>query len=39
MNIEQILKDKIQKAIIDLGQSVSLEEIIIEHGRDATHGD
>jgi arginyl-tRNA synthetase len=39
MNIEQILKDKIQKAIIDLGQSVSLEEIIIEHGRDTAHGD
>lgn len=39
MNIEQILKDKIQKAIIDLGQSVSLEEIVIEHGRDTAHGD
>lgn len=39
MNIEEILKDKIKKAIIDLGQSVSLEEIVIEHARDAAHGD
>jgi arginyl-tRNA synthetase len=39
MNIEQILKEKIQKSLSELGQLVSLDEIVIEHARDTAHGD
>ena len=39
MDIVETLKLKIQKALHDLGQEVSLNEIIIEKSKDTTHGD
>ena len=39
MDIVENLKLKIQKALHDLGQEVSLNEIIIEKSKDTTHGD
>ena len=39
MDIVENLKLKIQKALHDLGQEVSLNEIVIEKSKDTTHGD
>ena len=39
MDIIENLKLKIQKALSDLGQEVSLNDIIIEKSKDETHGD
>lgn len=39
MNIEEILKTKIQKAFEEMGHTISLNDIIIEHSRDDAHGD
>ena len=39
MDIVETLKLKIQKALHDLGQEASLNEIIIEKSKDTTHGD
>ena len=39
MDIIENLKLKIQKALLDLGQEVSLNDIIIEKSKDETHGD
>ena len=39
MDIVENLKLKIQKALHDLGQEASLNEIIIEKSKDTTHGD
>ncbi len=39
MNIEQNLKTKLQTALKKLGVDLSLDEIIIEHSKDKSHGD
>ena len=39
MDVVESLKLNIQKAFQDLGVEVSLNDIIIEHSRDASHGD
>ena len=39
MDIIETLKLKIQKALHDLGQEVSLNDIIVEKSKDTTHGD
>ena len=39
MDLVETLKLKIQKALHDLGQEVSLNEIVIEKSKDTTHGD
>ena len=39
MDIVESLKLKIQKSLSSLGQEVSLNDIVIEHSKDASHGD
>ena len=39
MNIEEILKIKIQNALKELGVDLSLDEIVIDHSKDKAHGD
>lgn len=39
MNIEQNLKLKLQKAFLKLGKNIDLNDIVIEHSRDISHGD
>ncbi|MCR5505572.1 MAG: arginine--tRNA ligase [Bacilli bacterium] len=39
MDIVESLKLKIQKALSSLGQEVPLNDIVIEHSKDASHGD
>jgi len=39
MNIELNLKQKIKKVFDDLGHPIAIEDIVIEHSRDTSHGD
>ena len=39
MDIALNLKEKIQKALAELGQEVSLNDIVIEKSKDTAHGD
>ena len=39
MDIIENIKLKIQKALLDLGQEVALNDIVIEKSKDEAHGD
>ena len=39
MELEQLLKEKLVKAFKALGLELSINDIIIEHSKDPSHGD